>query len=101
MPEPEKTEPKPGAKPEAPANGFFDKLLNAAGMGWFRTLTHNLGGRKLLVSGGALAIIDRIVQVGGDSFAMPHAVACLSVALTAGFMMFATAWEDSKKEKKA
>ena len=79
----------------------LDKFLSVVKLKWLREVVFNVGGRKFIVGGGALAVIDRIVQAAGQSFDWPHGIACLSVALVAGFVVFSTALEDSKKEKKA
>lgn len=59
----------------------MNKLLSAVKLEWIRPLMYNLGGRKMVVAGGALAIIKTIVDAGPMDW--PRAVACLSVAITA------------------
>ena len=83
-----------GEEKKAPWWEKIRPILDVVGGKWIRPLTHNVGGRKMLLGGGALAVIDRIVQVAGTSFGWPHAVACLAVSFAAGATSWAIAHED-------
>lgn len=65
---------------------------------WVRSILFNVGGRKLALGGGALAIIDRIVQTAGASFGWAHAVACLGVGFASVGVAWAIASEDKGKQ---
>ncbi len=81
------------APPEKKSSGIVDLVLGAVKLDWLRPLIHKVGGRKTVFVGAALAVIDRIVGVAGESFGWPHGIACLSVALVAGLGAFSVAHE--------
>lgn len=83
--------------PEDPGagGGVLDAILKAVKLEWVRPLIYNLGGRKLVVGGGGLAIIGQIVAQGPLDW--PKAVACLSVAVVSVGTAFAIASEDKRK----
>jgi hypothetical protein len=65
---------------------------------WIRGLMHNLGGRKVLVGGGGLAVINMIVTT--DMTDWPKAICCLAVAIIAVGTGFSIAHEDKAKNGK-
>jgi len=68
---------------------------------WIRPLMYNLGGRKVVVAGGGMAIIKTIVD--GGPMDWPRAVACLSVAVVAAVTAIAVGMDpkaDVKPEVK-
>ena len=79
----------------------MDKLLKAVKLEWIRALMYNLGGRKVVVAGGGMAIIKVIVD--GGPMDWPRAVACLSVAIVAAVTTIAVSMDpkavDPKKEE--
>lgn len=85
---------------EKKQNGLISSLLGAVKLDWLRPLIYKVGGRKMVVGGGALAIIDRITQSAGEALTWAHATTCLAVAIVAAAVALATAWED-KGEKAA
>lgn len=85
---------------EKKENGLVSNLLSAVKLDWLRPLIYKVGGRKIVVTGGALAIIDRITQSAGEALTWAHATTCLAVAIVAAATVLATAWED-KSEKAA
>ena len=72
--------------------GAADTLLKAVKLEWVRPLIYNLGGRKLAVGGGGLAIISQIVAAGPMDW--PKAVACLAVAVVSVGTALSIASED-------
>ena len=76
---------------EKKSKGFLATLWDKVSL---RPIMHKLGGRKLIAAGGGLAVIDRIVAAGGETFGMPHAIACVAVAIVAVGLAISTAWED-------
>lgn len=75
----------------------LDVLLGAVSLKWIRPLIHNLGGRKVAVGGGGLAVIMAIVNSGMSDWAM--AVCCASVAVICVGTSFSVAHEDAKKKE--
>lgn len=73
-------------------SGILDLFLRVLRLEWVRPLAYNLGGRKLLVGGGGLAVIGQIVSQGPMDW--PKAVACLAVAVVSVGTAFAIASED-------
>jgi len=73
-------------------------LLKAAKLEWVRALMYNLGGRKVVVAGGGLAIIKTIVDSGPMDW--PRAVACLSVAIVAAVTAIAVGMDVKETEPK-
>lgn len=92
-------EPKPGAGAEGGNGGALGLLAKALKLEWIRPLIYNLGGRKLAVGGGGLAIISQIVAAGPMDW--PKAVACLAVAVVSVGTALSIASEDKKKEAQA
>lgn len=90
--------PDENAKPtrgEPSANGeVLGTILKAIKLEWVRPLIYNLGGRKLAVGGGGLAIISQIVAQGPLDW--PKAIACLAVAVASVGTAFAIASEDKR-----
>ncbi len=81
--------------PETKPNALLDTLLGAVKLDWIRPLIYKVGGRKVAVGGGALAVINQIVM--SDMSDWPKAIACLSAALVAGITAFSISYEDGKK----
>ncbi len=81
--------------PEKKPNALLDTLLGAVKLDWIRPLIYKVGGRKVAVGGGALAVINSIVAT--DMADWPKAIACFSVAMVAGITAFAISYEDGKK----
>lgn len=73
-------------------------ILKALKLEWIRPLIYNLGGRKLAVGGGGLAIISQIVSSGPMDW--PKAVACLAVAIISVGTALSIASEDKKETRK-
>jgi hypothetical protein len=78
-----------------------NSLAKLVKLEWIRPLMYNLGGRKVVVAGGGMAIIKVIVD--GGPMDWPRAVACLSVAVVAAVTAIAVsmdpkAAEDTKEE---
>ena len=88
------------ANEKSKKDSLISGLLGAVKLDWLRPLIYKVGGRKMVAGGSALAIIDRIVQAAGPTLTWAHATACLAVAIVAGAVVLATAWED-KSEKAA
>jgi hypothetical protein len=59
---------------------------------------YNLGGRKVVVAGGGMAIIKVIVD--GGPMDWPRAVACLSVAVVAAVTAIAVSMDPKAAEDK-
>ncbi len=78
--------------------GILGTILSALKLDWVRPLIYKVGGRKMVATGGALFVIERIVTAAGTALTWPHAIACVSVAAVSIGMAFATASED-KAEK--
>ncbi len=72
----------------------MDGILSAVKLEWIRPLFYNLGGRKLVLGGGGLAIIKLVVDSGAD-ITWPKAVVCLAVAVLAVGTGWTIAKEDS------
>lgn len=84
-----------GPADKAP-NGAAGAVLGALGLKWIRPLLYNLGGRKVAVAGGGLALIKTIID--GGTLDWPRAVACLAVALVSVGTALAIGMEDNRKE---
>lgn len=69
-------------------------LSGAVKMDWIRPLIWKVGGRKMVMGGGALALVQQIV--GDGELTWPRAVACVAVAIIAVGGMFSVGWEDGK-----
>ncbi len=78
-------------------NALIGTLLGAVKLDWIRPLIYKIGGRKVAVGGGALAVINSIVATEMTDW--PKAIACFSVAMVAGITAFAISYEDGKKVK--
>lgn len=78
---------------------MFDVLGGALSFKWIRPLMYNLGGRKMAVGGGGLAIISQIVSSTMADW--PKAIACLAVAVLCVGTGFGIAHEDSTTKKGA
>ncbi len=76
-------------------NALIGTLLGAVKLDWIRPLIYKIGGRKVAVGGGALAVINSIVATEMTDW--PKATACFSVAMVAGITAFAISYEDGKK----
>lgn len=72
-------------------------LLSAVKLEWVRALMYNLGGRKVVVAGGSLAVIKTIVDSGPVDW--PRAVACLGVAIVAAVTAIAVGMDVKETEK--
>jgi hypothetical protein len=72
-------------------------ILDAVSLKWIRPLIHNLGGRKLVVGGGGLAVITQVIATEmGD---WQKVIICVAVALISVGTGFNIAHEDKGKEK--
>lgn len=89
-------EPNTEVAKEAKPNKFAALLARAVKLDWLRPLIHHVGGRKMVMGGGGMALITLLVGAGDVTW--PKAVACLAVAITAAAGMFSTAWEDRSDE---
>ena len=101
--------PAPAPKPEEKKKegpGLLEKLFGGKGglLGGvlekigLRGLIYQVGGRKAVAGGGALAVITLIIQTEmGD---WPKAVCCAAAAIVSVGFMFANSMEDSKKTEK-
>lgn len=79
----------------------MNTLAKTLKLEWIRPLMYNLGGRKVVVAGGGMAIIKTIVD--GGPMDWPRAVACLSVAVVAAVTAIAVGMDpkaDVKPEAK-
>lgn len=93
-------------KAEEKKPNFFSKLFSGQGglLGGIlekvgvRGVMYQLGGRKAVAGGAALAIISQIVA--SDMADWPKAVACLGAAAVAAVIAFSISSEDSKKAQK-
>ena len=81
-------------KSEGPIK-WLSFLKDTAGMKWFRHLVHNLGGRKLLIGGGALAVIREVALAGQMS--MARGITCLALGLVSIGIAWTIASEDKSK----
>lgn len=77
--------------------GVLDVLLKAVKLEWIRPLIYNLGGRKLAVGGGGLAVIKVIVD--GGPMDWPRAIACIAVAIVSVGTAIAIGLEDTKQKE--
>lgn len=76
-------------------NAVLGTLLKGVKLDWIRPLIWKVGGRKMVMGGGALALVQQIV--GAGELTWPRAVACLSVALIAIGGMFSVGMEDGNR----
>ena len=76
----------------------MNKLLGVVKLEWVRTLMYSLGGRKVVVAGGGMAVIKVIVD--GGPMDWPRAVACLSVAIVAAVTTIAVSMDPKAEAKK-
>lgn len=70
-------------------------LAGAVKMDWIRPLIWKVGGRKMVMGGGALAVVQQIVASGEMTW--PKAIACLAVAIIAIGGMFSVGMEDASR----
>jgi hypothetical protein len=89
---------EPKKPEEGKGNAILDFVAKTFKLEWIRPLIYNLGGRKLAVGGGGLAVISQIVASGPMDW--PKAIACVAVAIVSVGTSFAIASED-KAEKEA
>lgn len=75
--------------------GLLGGILEKLGV---RGLMYQLGGRKAVAGGGALAVCTMIVQ--SDMSDWPKAVACVAVAIISVGVMFSISSEDSRRNGK-
>jgi hypothetical protein len=75
-----------------------NSLAKLVKLEWIRPLMYNLGGRKVVVAGGGMAIIKVIVD--GGPMDWPRAVACLSVAVVAAVTAIAVSMDPKAAEDK-
>lgn len=76
----------------------MNSLAKLVKLEWIRPLMYNLGGRKVVVAGGGMAIIKVIVD--GGPMDWPRAVACLSVAVVAAVTAIAVSMDPKAAEDK-
>lgn len=84
--------PDDAAPAERGGGGAPGLLLKAVKLEWVRPLVYNLGGRKLAVGGGGLAVISQIVAAGPMDW--PRAVACAAIAVVSVGTALSIASED-------
>jgi hypothetical protein len=75
-----------------------NSLVKLVKLEWIRPLMYNLGGRKVVVAGGGMAVIKTIVD--GGPMDWPRAVACLSVAVVAAVTAIAVSMDPKAEVKK-
>lgn len=75
----------------------MNSLAKLVKLEWVRPLMYNLGGRKVVVAGGGMAVIKTIVDSGPMDW--PRAVACLSVAIVAAVTAIAVGMDVKETEK--
>jgi len=75
---------------------IYDVLGGTLSLKWIRPLLYNLGGRKVAVGGGGLAIISQIVSSAMADW--PKAIACLAVAVLCVGTGFGIAHEDAAEK---
>jgi hypothetical protein len=75
-----------------------NSLAKLVKLEWIRPLMYNLGGRKVVVAGGGMAVIKTIVD--GGPMDWPRAVACLSVAVVAAVTAIAVSMDPKAAEDK-
>ena len=80
-----------GKKP----NAAIDNLLKTVGLNWIRPLVYKLGGRKVLMGGGGLAIINEVVKSDvTDTGKIIVSICCAVIAVGTAISI---AIEDGKK----
>jgi hypothetical protein len=93
---------QPAAAPGQPKTGGTGEVAGSGGVSgfaaglvkldWIRPLLYKLGGRKVAIGGGALAVVS---QIASSTMAdWPKAIACLSVALIAALTSMSIGMED-------
>ncbi len=96
------SQPQPQPQPEAAGaaeatgggvGGFVAGLVK---LDWIRPLLYKIGGRKVAIGGGALAVVS---QIASSSMAdWPKAIACLSVAVIATLTSISIGMEDGAQK---
>jgi hypothetical protein len=84
-------------KKESKLGAILGAAAGAVKLDWVRPLIYKVGGRKMAMGAGGLAVIQQIVSTGEMTW--PRAVACLAVALVAVGSGLSMAWEDGKEKE--
>ena len=80
---------------EKKSNAMLDNLLKAVGLNWVRPLVYKLGGRKMVVGGGGLAVINEVIKSDLSSTGMIVVSVCCAVISVGTAISIAI--EDGKK----
>ncbi len=75
----------------------IDLILKAVKLDWIRPLLYKIGGRKVAVGGGALALMSQVI--GSDMADWPKAITCVAVAVLAVGTSLAIGIEDNSKKE--
>jgi hypothetical protein len=84
-------------KKEGKLGAVVGVAKGAVKLDWVRPLIWRVGGRKMVMGGGALAIVQQIVAAGDMTW--PRAIACLAVSIIAIGGMFSVGMEDASRSQ--
>lgn len=81
---------------KASVNPVANFVTGLVKLDWIRPLLYKIGGRKVAVGGGALAVVSQIAASNMADW--PKAIACLSVALIAALTSVSIGIEDGAEK---